>query len=1108
MPSQQVYRPFKPHANHNGSPGVEDASQRPLLVHQLFDECGTATITYAELDRLSTGLAWNLRAHGVKAEGVVSLMFSASFEMIIAILAVVKSGGAYIPLDSEHPRERLEHILRIAGASVILYGRGNGIGTRISQLQESITDLLAIEYDHRDVVDAPKPQNLGPVVIEAGTLAYVLFTSGSTGTPKGVAVEHGNLAAFLDSNQGTAARRPNMHWLLVSPYTFDGSVDAIFSTLTVGGILGLVERRKLLSNLGHWLEVMQTTTVLVTPSIGRQLPVNGLPLLQHIFFGGETLPVDLALKLSRNRMVFNRMGPTECTVYVTEYVIPKGAPVAFAKNVPIGRPGKGTTIYILRPETDERMLDGQLGEICIGGPQVARGYFNDPEHSQARFVLDPFSAVSDARMFRSGDLGRWNSDGQLEHLGRIDGQIKLRGLRIETGEIETVVGQSGADMEGIYVDVLDVRGEQILVAVLEQGTTGIHAELKILTDIGDTPMVKSAKAACEKHLPSYMTPSIWLSGGKFPRTDVGKLDRKSIRTVAQEYVSKNSTSHLPVPRRIAKTKGERLILPIICRILNTAVGHVNLDASFIQHGGNSLQAMMLTAALQNSGIAVNIADCLDDTKSIAMLAAGDDIGELRASRENIAYAAFTLSPQGWENSALSAGLHINEVEDVYPIPDLSCLWLRLALENGGRTMIMEYHYDLGTDIDAARFAWAWEQLRLREPALRTIFVQSGGCIDEATVPTPRTDIVAVVLRATATIRGGTLDVLSAPDSEAMQVLVTQVLDACRVEIGQVPIHSWLIRNEADGKWLFLSSRHHALHDARTIDMLGVDLSKLYHGGELALSDIEAKRKVANSFGAFMHSISVPSVFPVHEAFWRRYLKGMGPAIWPPTNNDVPFSKYEMEVSAVQWGGSLQGLAKTIGVTQGSILRGAFGMAVAEREGRSQTLVFDINQGMSDENLTPWGWCTDLKPTKIWSHPDVHSDTERFVAVVRDAHRSHAETLPYLGRTFDFAMDVLGHHVMPGQSFITAWLNIFDLQVRTSQEEIDGGGHNLLATTLRLMNGTEGYLPLYVEARIQEDSVSFLGMHDPKAVKKEDVEAFFHRQTEFLDGLKVCIDGDQ
>ncbi|KAJ7600316.1 putative nonribosomal peptide synthetase, partial [Mycena floridula] len=1098
--------------------GAGKSSSTPqLLVNELFEACvqanpsrialdfeGSVTMSYMELDSLSTALAMELRGRGVKPEILVPLMFNESFEMIIAILAVLKSGGAYVPLDVNHPRARLEKILCAADAKLMIYGEGKDISSKVAEMKETYPVISALKY-HRGNF-ATTPRNLSRQSIGSQNLAYVFFTSGSTGAPKGVAVEHGNLAAFLHMGQGNATSFPNMRKLLISPYTFDVSVGEIFSTLTSGGTLSVVSRTKLLSNLPFWVEKMRSTHIALTPSVGRHFPVDGLPDLQHILFVGETLPVDLAFNMSRNRTVSNMMGPTETVVDATEYIIPKGSPLVFGQRVPIGYPIGQTVIYVLRPSTNDLVAVDEVGEICIGGPQVSRGYLGDDELSRAKFVADPFSTIPGARMFRTADLGRWNRFGQLEHFGRLDGQVKLRGLRIETGEVETVVMRASTDIRGVYVDVLDFRGEMALIAVLEQVTS--DTDPVGLTTITEAAVLETVKSACTKFLPSYMKPSIWLSIHQFPLNSSGKLERKALREVVQEHLSRSSagTQPLPIAFRPPESEGETLILGIASRILNIPQDQVMLDLSFINHGGNSLQAMKLAAHLQSDGSTVTVIECLDESKSLAMLAGFPRRTVTADSEASETYHRFSLAPRNWENAVISIGLEIDEVEDVHPIQTSAQDWLDLAFNNEGRAMLLEFQYDLGSDIDASRFKWAWEQLRLREPALRTVFVRGDNSKDLNRPALPRNNFTAVVLKPTAESRGAGIDVLSAPNTETMQSMVVELLAQRQVEIGKVPIHSWLIFNEATKKWLLVHSRHHVLHDARTLALLGDELSDLYAKGERALAQIESKRSVKNSFGAFMLSITRPALTVKQEAFWRGYLEGAGPAVWPsPSHVPLTFCKdfttYGIHVG--QWVGSLQDLAKASGVTKGAVARGAFGMGIAEKEEREETLIFEFTDGMADSKLNPWGYCTDFKPTKIQSHASLKPEGNRFLAVVRDANKSYVETMPNIGLSWDISVDILGPKVSAGNNFVTSCLNIFDTTVGLQKDVHDEApAPQLLANLLQQM-WVGVYLPLYIETRIMNDLVILACPYDPTVVKKEEAEALVARMVEFFDTLKAA-----
>lgn len=338
-----------------------------------------------------------------------------------------------------------------------------------------------------------------------------------------------------------------MRKLLLSPYGFDVSVGDIFSALTTGNTLVLVRRNEILSNLPFWLAETRTTHLSVTPSVAHQIPTDGIPSLKHINFVGESLPVDLAARLSQNREVWSTSGITECAVSSTEWLIPsRSTENSFGERVTIGLPIGHNNIYILRPSTNDLSAIGEVGEICIGGPQVAREYVSDPTLSAVKFVRDPFTKIPGARMFRSGDLGKWNRNGMIDFMGRTDGQTKLRGMRMETGEVETVVLQSNKDVLAVYADVHTSESEQVLVALFTLRSEVVPTtERQKITGYGDTwviplseervrSVVQSAQEACERLLPTYMRPTIWLCLNSFPKDPNGKLDRRILKRFVQE----------------------------------------------------------------------------------------------------------------------------------------------------------------------------------------------------------------------------------------------------------------------------------------------------------------------------------------------------------------------------------------------------------------------------------------------------------------------------------------------------------------------------------------------------------------------------------------------
>ncbi|KIK51311.1 hypothetical protein GYMLUDRAFT_181590 [Collybiopsis luxurians FD-317 M1] len=1131
------------------------------LIHEIFQDVarlnsdvpaldfeGTSTMTYKELDLRSTMLAIELKDKmGVQPDDMICLLFDNSFEMIIAILAVLKAGGAYVPLGVDLPIERIERILDIAGGKILLYGEGTP-ASRAAELKKSFLTLksmlLLLEGPGR--TDISLHSSSEPLPKVAGeNLAYVFFTSGSTGTPKGVGVEHRNLSAFAHSGQADFATHPGMRKLLLSPYTFDISVGDIFSTLTGGHTLVLVRRDELLSNLPFWLAETRTTHLSVTPSVARQIPSNGLPNLTYINFVGETVPVDLAARLSQNKEVRNTFGPTESVVSVTEWIIPSQSTVgSIGERVTIGLPIGHNNIYILRPSTNDLSAIGEMGEICIGGSQVSRGYVSDATLSATKFIPDPFSKVPGAQMFRSGDLGKWNRDGMIEHMGRMDGQVKFRGQRIETGEIETVVLQSNQDILAVYADIHRIDGEQVMVGVftLHSGASAMM-ERQVIAGYSDTwaiplsegrvnTVVQSAEEACQRLLPKYMRPTVWLCLNAFPKDPHGKLNRRNLKKLVQEYVSICLGIEMSIRRAI--TEAEHIIVSILSQVLGRNSDMINLDASFLSLGGTSLQAMRVTTALQARGIGATVSDCLDDRKTVGMLACLPRIqvrnlkpssiipNGLNPNHQRESYVPFSLSAAGWEAGVKAVGLQIENVEDVYPCNATAREWVELALQNQGRSFLCQFQYDLGADLDSSRFVLAWEQLCLIEPALRTVFIE---------VPASGF-ITSVVLRPDLTLlkgRGAALEVLKLQNGKEVEEKIEEVLGEHRLILGIAPNKNWLFHNEESGKWTLATSRHHSLHDAKTLDFQAIDLSILYHRGIQAVESLSTKRGLRTSFGVYMQSISHSK----NKAFWENYLGTAVPPTWPSSKDVmVGYSKdlglFQFGIG--QWTGNLADLARKIGVAKGAVVRAAYAMAVAEQQRRyavngtkrnNDVLVYEMVEGRGAAGLEDvWGFCMHMDVIKVPVHGFDFSTTERsdknrylnkLLEVVKEANRNFADTLPAMAEGIEIAAEVLGPKVEKGFKFQTSFVNILDMSQgdlridkNPAAPQVVKGDKSLFVGTLIRSTIVGIYLPFHVEIHITKENVKFICPYDPDVVKKEDMDVVVQRMVEVLDTLSAEI----
>ncbi|KAJ7818549.1 putative nonribosomal peptide synthetase [Mycena leptocephala] len=1111
-------------------------SLTPTLVHELFEACvrenpsstalefeGQRTLTYAELDLCSSALAVDLHnKYSVEPNVMVPILFEPSFEMIIAILAIMKAGGAYVPFGSDLPMDALRDRMRLIGGKIFICGEDQEARAKEAMAAHPKVVVLPYSWSKSGSLIRTLERRLSSPLPNPTQLAYVLFTSGTTGLPNAVGVEHRNLSAFLSSSLGMEMAGTEKRKLLLSAYTFDISAGDIFSTLTSGGVLALVRREKMLSHLPHWVEVTRTTHLSVTPSIARLLPTTGLPTLSHIIFGGEIVPPDLAERLSQNRTVINSMGPTEATIYATFYIVPKffGA-TNFHRRVPIGYPLETTILYVLRPGTMELAAQSEIGEICIGGPQVARGYITNPQLSKTKFVPDIFEGTG--HIFRAGDWGRWNYLGQLEILGRMDGQLKYHGIRIETEEIEHVV-RSTTDVDQFYSAVLEVDGDQKLVGVFTPPThtTGVSAAYSY--SVLETPeamdRVTAAIQACEAHFPPNARPSNWFCFDSLPKTAHGKLDGKALNGLIHGHLSR--ARKVIAIHRVQRppTEDEDLVRKAISDVLTLPRESIDLDASFIELGGTSMQAMRVTASLQALGLSASVVDILDNEKTITLLAQLPRFElDLESSVARSAggnqswqsYSLFSLAPEQWEEEVAAAGFTVEDIEDIYPCTSLAKYWLELALQNDGRALICQFNHHLGRDIDPERFTWCWEQLLINEPTLRTVFLK---------LPTDKgheNGIWSVVLRSTAPARWKSLEMLTVANGEELQKLLYGTLFAeHRLQLGQVPIRAWLILNTSDETWTFGISRHHALHDARTFDLQHDAFSSLYANGESALPALRGSRSAANSYGAYIASVLKDTRTPQATTFWTDYLQGARPPMWPATEAVPPTFCKDMGTYAFhigQWQGSIGDVAKRAGVTSGALIRGAYAIATAEGEGVSDALVFEVADGSEGPGFTvpPWGFCSHVKPTRV-RVPLGHVEDEGFMQIMRDANRSHVATLPYLGAAWEMTQKVLEVNLA------TSIVNILDLSRGDFRKDMKtepgpsavssnssasptSSGESvrpIFAKTLVSESVVGIYVPVYVEVHILKDKVTYACPYDPSMVQRENMERFVSRQVEVLE----------
>jgi amino acid adenylation domain-containing protein len=551
--------------------------QRDVCVHDLFAsqalqqpdvvavESDGQKMTYGDLKARASGLATHLRHMGVGPGELVGVFTQRSTDMVVGLLGALEAGGAYLPLDPAFPANRLAFMLSDATPRVIL-------------TQEELSGRLPDSEASVVCLDRPLEQSSQACgdnnVTHPGSedIAYVIYTSGSTGRPKGVQVSHRSVVNFLCA----MAREPGLcgddSLLSVTTLSFDISVLEIFLPLSVGARLVLADQATSVDAhaLMEKLSAEPVTVMQATPATWRMLVDAGWkgdPELKALC-GGEALPPDLANQLlGRVGELWNMYGPTETTVWSTTEL------VRSAHDITIGRPIANTQVYVL-DSGGQPVPIGISGEIYIGGDGVADGYLNRPELTAERFLPDPFSPEPRAQFYRTGDIGRFQEDGRIEHLGRADHQVKIRGFRIELPEIESVLVSHAA----VHEAVVTARDDRLVAYVIYEP--------------GQDLSVTEVRSFLQRELPAYMIPALVVPMDAFPLTPNGKIDRKALPDPLT-HGSVATREHVE-----PTTELERLIADVWADLLG--VSRVGVHDDFFELGGHSLLAMQVITRVRSA----------------------------------------------------------------------------------------------------------------------------------------------------------------------------------------------------------------------------------------------------------------------------------------------------------------------------------------------------------------------------------------------------------------------------------------------------------------------------------------------------------------------------
>ncbi|HVQ95878.1 MAG TPA: amino acid adenylation domain-containing protein, partial [Mycobacteriales bacterium] len=784
-------------------------------------QSGGVTLTYAGLDARANQVAHRLRALGAGPESLVAVLLDRGPELLPSLLGAWRAGAAYLPLDPSWPAERLARVLADAGVTVALtaapYAELLPAGVRAvdpAALSDEPTAPLAV---------APDPDRL----------AYVIYTSGSTGTPKGVGVSHGGLATYLDWAVDRFLGAPGGA-VVFSSVAFDMAVTALFGPLLVGDRVCLIPASVDLADLGAALSAAGPFGfVKVTPShlevLAAQLDEAQLAALAPIYvIGGEAFAPATANRwlgiLGPGRLV-NEYGPTEATVATTAYTVDG---VQAGEVVPVGVPLPGSAQYVLDARL-EPVPVGAVGELYLGGAQLARGYLDAPALTAARFGPDPYGPPG-GRLYRTGDLARWRPDGTVEFLGRADDQVKIRGHRIEPGEAAAVLASHPGIREA---------------AVLADGPAGDLRLVAYCVPAGGELPADLAEH-CARVLPDYLVPTVYLGIDQLPLTANGKLDRRALPAP--------DTAAMPAgPAPVApRSPLEQRVAAIWRQVLG--VEQVSVTASFFELGGDSIRAVSLVGALRAAGYDLGVRDVFE-RGTVAGLA------ELLAGRTAPAEVAAPVPPFALlstvDRERLPAG-----VLDAYPLSQVQVgMLVEMLADPGGRPH--SYHnvnsFPIRDDrpFSPAALRQAAALLAHRHEVLRTSMR-----LDGFSVPLQ-------LVHATAEIPVEVLDLRGLPVGR-QESAVAELMDreqAALFDLARPPLLRLAAVVQTDQVWRLAFTVCHAVTDGWSHNSLLMELLACYRsirdGAEPALPALPAAR-YADYIGAELAALEST----VDSSYWQ------------------------------------------------------------------------------------------------------------------------------------------------------------------------------------------------------------------------------------------------
>jgi amino acid adenylation domain-containing protein len=791
-------------------------------------------LTYEQLNRGANQLAHYLRALGVGLEVPVAICVERSMEMVLGILGILKAGGFYVPLDPAYPRDRLAFMLRDAKAPVLLTQEH-----LTAKLPENGLRIICLDRDWKAI--SQENENNPATATTADNLAYVMYTSGSTGTPKGVSVTHRGVVRLVKEADYVKLDEKEI-FLQFAPLCFDASTFEIWACLLKGAKLVIFPpHTPSLEELGHFIEESRVTILWLTSALFQPMAdshLESLGSVRQLLAGGDVLSAAHAKRvfdrLPSCRLI-NGYGPTESTTFTCCYPVISAEKIA--ASVPIGRPIANTEVYVLDGHFNPVPI-GVSGHLYIGGDGLARGYLNNGALTAEKFIPNPFSDQPGARLYHTGDLARYLTDGNIEFLGRKDYQVKIRGFRIELGEIEALLGQHPAVEQAVLLAREDLPGDKRLVAYLLLRQREALAP-SILRDF------------LKERLPDYMQPSAFVFLDRLPLTSNGKVDRKVLP--APEDTSPSNRESFLAPRNAL----EKSLAKIWAEVLK--LERIGIEDNFFDRGGHSLLATQLISRVRDSlDISLSVRAVFENPTLAELAAKIADIQDKRAANLS------ETSPTKRQHYAGPASFGQQR------------LWFLQQLEPNNSAYNMLSAFRLKGCLNLSALERSLLEISRRHRVLQASFELADGELHQ-------------VISGDAIPQLPVLDFTHLPqaqrDAAASEIINQEVSKPFDLAKGPLVRASALRMGEDDHIFLYLT--HHIVSDGWSLGIFYRELSTLYEafcdGVPAAIEDLKFQY---TDYAAWQKKWFSGDELENQLLYWKRQLAGMSP-LQSPTDRARP-----------------------------------------------------------------------------------------------------------------------------------------------------------------------------------------------------------------------------